>query len=157
MTTDTVDLKHRLGEARMPCPNHSDGHCWTCGGGCKGDSNTVLRWPEFQQACPFVDLPDHTFCHLCDGVRIVPNVTLETMMAALMRLYMDVSFSADKGEWCDACSEPRTIWVNVRQLDPPYYESDHMGGDSHGVDAEAALMAALGAWLDKLEATGGLQ
>ena len=153
--TNTTDLERRLAFAKLP-----DG---------------AYRWPMLSRPCP-CSLPDessgwwclpcmeqmmseHTpprnlgvnpshgaWCNTCAGHGIVPNISLKTMMAVALLSGLDVSFSRDTDG---------PIWVNMRQLSPPYYESDHAAGDSSGVDAEAALLAAMCAWKDRLEVHDG--
>jgi len=128
--TDIEALKRRLAEARLP--------------------NGESRWPELSKTCPHCmgqtfDHCDECWaqgCRLCGNSGQLPSVTLSTMLAALLRAGLSVSFSAALG----------TVWVNMRQLDPPHYESDHEGGDSPGISAEAALLAAMETYLDALEA-----
>ena len=127
MTTETDTLKRRLAEARLP--------------------NGESRWPELSQECNcplcrYLDDLHQPDCEHCDGSGQLPSVTLSTMLAALLRAGLYVSFSAALG----------TVWVNMRQLDPPHYESAHEGGDSAGISAEAALLAAMARYLDALEA-----
>ena len=171
MKTEPESLERRLAEARMPCPctdaddSYGPTHSPNCR--CKG-AGWIYRWPELQKQCPCDErlykgaLPLCTscleqttrdsniltrrrleeshgdWCCLCDGREVVPNVTLVTMMMVAARQALEVrSIAAKNGG--------RIVWICLADNLQPLVKGE-------GPEETAALLAAMGAGLDWLEA-----